>query len=363
MPRSGSNDLNYNPRPRILLDGNLERQVTDDLLSLKVHETTMGLACCEITLANLGEGEDSSGYNYFQRDILDFGKKLVVETGEEDTRAAIFAGRIMALEAHYPHDRSPEMLILAEDTFQDLRMRRRTRTFSDVSDDDVFEQIAGEHGLTPELDLTGPVYSVLAQVNQSDLAFLRSRARAIDAELWIDDASETLFAQARSRRQSSELSMSYGGILKDLVICADLACQQTAYTISGWDVAAKAPIRERVDDSVLRSELKGSLSGSQILQATIGPRKQSQVHTAPLNTNEARALAEANYKQSARRFVTGRGVCEGDGRLRVGTKLQLERLGKLFDGAFYVTEVSHIFDPKQGYYCEFKVEKAGINSI
>ena len=32
----------------------------------------------------------------------------------------------------------------------------------------------------------GPTYKTLAQVNQSDLAFMRERARSIDAELWMD---------------------------------------------------------------------------------------------------------------------------------------------------------------------------------
>ena len=81
--------------------------------------------------------------------------------------------------------------MLAEDRFQDLRMVRRSRTFEDVSDRDVIEQIAGEHGLTTDVDLDGPTYRVLAQVNQSDLAFLRERARAVDAELWLDGDCST----------------------------------------------------------------------------------------------------------------------------------------------------------------------------
>ena len=35
--------------------------------------------------------------------------------------------------------------------------------------------IASDHSLTPEIDASGPTHKVLAQVNQSDLAFLRER--------------------------------------------------------------------------------------------------------------------------------------------------------------------------------------------
>ena len=77
-------------------------------------------------------------------------------------------------------------------------MTRRTRTFANVSDRDAATQIAGDHGLTPSIGIDGPTYAVLAQLNQSDLAFLRERARSIDAELWISDT--TLNLQPRSKR-------------------------------------------------------------------------------------------------------------------------------------------------------------------
>ena len=91
----------------------------------------------------------------------------------------------MGLEACFPEGQSPEIRVLAEDRFQDLRMTRRTRTFSDVTDSDVITQIANDHGLSPSVSVNGPTYKVLAQVNQSDLAFVRERARAIDAEVWM----------------------------------------------------------------------------------------------------------------------------------------------------------------------------------
>ncbi len=61
----------------------------------------------------------------------------------------IFSGRITGIEARFPEGGAPSLTVLAEDRFQDLRMTRRTRTFTDVSDADVATQIAGDYGLTP----------------------------------------------------------------------------------------------------------------------------------------------------------------------------------------------------------------------
>ena len=69
----------------------------------------------------------------------------------------------------------------------DLRMTRRSRHFEQMSDADVIRQIAQDHGLSAEVDVPGSAHTVLAQVNQSDLAFLRERARAAGVELWVED--------------------------------------------------------------------------------------------------------------------------------------------------------------------------------
>src|SRR5690606_381170 len=137
--------------------------------------------------------------------------------------------------------RPPELTVLAEDRFQDLRMARRTRSFEDVTDEDVFRRIASDHGLTPEIDAGAAVrHKVLAQVNQSDLAFLRERARAIDAEVWVK--GDTLYVASRSRRGGEEIALAYGQRLHEFSVLADLAGQRTSFSVAGWDVGAKEPV-------------------------------------------------------------------------------------------------------------------------
>ena len=74
------------------------------------------------------------------------------------------------------------------------------------------------------------------------------------------------------------------------------------------------------------------------------------------------ALVDAYFKKTARRFVTGRGVAEGDGRLRAGARVNLQRLGGMFDGSYYVTEVQHSFSMADAYKTYFAVERPGIGA-
>jgi len=348
----------YSAVPKLTVSGQAQTGLADGLREMTVEETTAGMMHCEATLVNWGPTANGPNYLYFNRQTLDFGKPLKIEAGAGDAAGSIFEGRIMAMEGRYFRVRPPELLLLAEDRLQDLRMTRRTRTFETISDNDVFQKVASEHGLQTSLDVTGPQYATLSQVNQSDLAFLRERARAIDAELWIDGS--TLHVQARSRRKTSDLTLKFGESLYEFSVLADLALQMSSMTVSGWDVSGKQTLTSRADDSSLTAELNGDLSGTSLLQQAVGQRDQSIVHHLPATSAETKSLAESEYRRTARRFLTGIGVSEGDSRIRVGVKLQLQNLGTLFVGAYYVTRTRHTYDLVNGYRTWFEVERPGL---
>ena len=349
-------------RPNVLIDGRANQSLSVDAVSVLVEETIAGLYRCEVRFNNFGYRDDgvATGYRYFGRDILDFGAALAIELGAGGAGGRVFQGRISGLEAEYPYDGGSQIIVLAEDRLQDLRLTRRTRSFEDVSDEDVIRQIAGEHSLTPQLDLEGPTHKVLAQVNQSDLAFIRERARAVGAELWLDDT--TLYARSRTARDGGPIDLAYGSALLSFRVRADLAHQCTEVGVSGWDVAAKEAIEETAEESAISAELDGDTSGGSILQDAFAERKERVVHTIPLTSEEARGIAAARYRERARRFLTGAGVADGDARIRAGSQVNLTGLGDLFSGRYYVVRVRHSFDEIYGFRTEFDVERPGLGS-
>lgn len=341
-------------RPTIVVDNELNGPLGGGLLTLMIVENTNGLYRCEAKFGNWGEKNSTTDFLYFDRSVLDFGKDFEIKLGND----SIFKGKIMGLEGNFPEGQSPEISVLAEDRFQDLRMTRRTRTFTDVSDADVIKQIATDHGLTPEVDVPGPTYKVLAQVNQSDLAFIRDRARSVDAEVWMSD--KTLHAKSHTGRNGDKLQMTYGNQLREFNVLADLAMQRTSVAVNGWNISNKAAMQFEATDSAISSELNGDTSGVSILQSALGERKEALAHTVPLNDQEAQHEAEAFFRMSARRFVVGHGIAETNKSLRAGSQLDLQGLGPLFNGKYYVAEVKHIFDSTKGLRSEFRSERVGI---
>ena len=358
-PSNGSRPQFYASRPTIKIDGTEQRELSESLLqSLLIEETTLGLFRCEARFANWGAGEDRVDFYLFDGRIIDFGKQIEIELGPPGDARRVFKGRISGLEAQFPKERPPELTVLAEDRFQDLRMERRTRTFEDSSDADAMRAIISQHGLTADIDADGPTHRVLVQVNQSDLAFLRERAAALDAELWLDD--RTLHIQARARREAGSVTLTYGAELLELTLLADLAHQRSTVRTSGWDVAGKEAIDVQAGESAVSGELAGLRSGGAVLGQALAERNELAGLATPLSQDEAQTLADAGYRRRARRFVTGAGVADGNAAIQVGASLDVRGVGPLFQGAYYVTLVRHTYDLVNGYRTTFEVERPGL---
>ncbi|HET9653412.1 MAG TPA: hypothetical protein VFP36_14525 [Usitatibacter sp.] len=342
-------------RPTLAIDGRDHDTLTAGLLGLEIVETASGLYRCEALVGNWGVANGATDFLYFDRRTLDFATALEVKLGSD----RLFKGRVHALEARFPEGGPPQLAVLAEDRLQDLRMTRRTRSFENVSDADVITRIANDHGLTPDVNLGGgATHKVLAQVNQSDLAFARERARAVDAELWLEDT--TLKAVKRTSRNAGTVRLAVGGLLREFSVIADLANQRTSVVAGGWDVAGKAALSYDAGDSAVSSEVGSDESGVSILAAKIGTRKETLAHGVPHASGETQAQAESLMRAIARRFVVGRGVAQTSGALRVGATVDVQSAGPLFSGRYYVCEVRHRFDGQRGLRTEFRCERPGI---
>jgi len=341
-------------RPSFFVDGKEEVLLGQGLLRLFIAESVQGLYHCESSFGNWGPKNNSIDFLYFDRKKLDFGKTMQVKIDQDK----IFDGRISALEGTFGEGTPPEIAVLMEDRLQDLRMTRRTRSFADVSDSDVMKRIATDHSLQTEIDVSGPTYKFLTQVNQSDLAFLRERARSIEAEIWIEDGK--LKAKPRSKRNSGTVKLNYGGELEQVTAIADLASQRSAVRVNGWDVSGKSGLTHEATEQVISNELAGDSSGISILKTAFGERKESLAHTVPVTARETQAVAESALRMTARRFVIAHGIAQANAKLRVGSYADLQGLGPLFSGKYYLTQVKHMFDGNTGLKTEFTGERPGI---
>lgn len=342
-------------RPAFTVGGQARAALDSGLLRLAVSDSVEGLAGCEAEFGNWGATQGRSlGHLWFDLQVLDFGKPFVVKLGDD----TLFDGRIVAIEGRFPAMAPPTVVVRADDRLQDLRMTRRTRSFESVSDADLVNRIAQDHGLQADLNLSGPTWPLVVQANESDLAFLRRRMLVADADLLLADGKLT--ARPRGQRRQPAPRLSHGARLHQFNVCADLAHQRTEVSCAGWDVAGKDAASGTATSAAIAGEAGSGESGPAVLQRALGERKEHLGHRVPFDAAAARLEAESHLKLIARRFLRGRGEADAEPQLRAGGAVELEGLGALFDGRYGITDVLHRFDLAKGLRTEFGVERAWI---
>jgi phage protein D len=345
----------YSAIPTIKVDGQLSDKVSTQLLGMKMCEHEGGMSNLELRFSNFGSFVGGLGDQVFEDDaILKLGAALIVYAGLVNSPTEIFRGKIMALEAVFPDDRPPELIVLAEDALQSARMARHTKNWDETSLADIAQQIANGLGLTPVTSGLDATIGNEEQFNESDLHFLRRLLARYDADLQV--VGTELHATPRSQAQRNNIELDMYGQLHEVRILADLAHQVTQVTATGWDFKQGQTISVTSQTTFLG---QGSgKTGKDWLPQASGSRSEQLANYATLDQADAQALVDAEFAQRARRFVVAHGVAEGNPALRVGSYLKLTGLGPRFSNTYYTTAAVHRFDTEKGYATEFTAECA-----
>lgn len=348
--------------PVFKVDGTLVRDMARDIVQLRIEEATDGLKTLELRLIAEGPrpNEAGEGELYLDGRSIDFGRSLEVSIGAAGHARIVFSGTVSAIEATYVNGVVPSVTLFAEDALMKLRMTRRMKTYENATDADIAKSIASAHGMQSEARADGPQYKIVQQWNQSDLAFLRERARLLQAEIWC--TNNTLHFATRGNRTTTTLSLVLGGDLIEAQLRADIAHQRSKVKVSGYDATERDHIDETGEASEIQSEIAGGRTGAAILKQAFGERIAYRTRQDPLVAREAQAQAKAEMLRRARGFVTVSGMTNGSPDMIVGSKLTLNGVGTPFNGeGYYVTRVCHTYDLLDGFRTHFDAERATVN--
>jgi phage protein D len=338
------------------------RELARDCIRLEVEEDLGGLRRMRAHFVAVGVGATGPQDRLLHLDgsTFELGRDLQVALGPDAQEETVFSGTVSALELHLDDGAPPVAVAHAEDALMTLRMTRRTRAYERMTDAEVAADVARLNGLEADTEADGPRYDVVHQLNQSDLAFLRDRARLIRAELWCTE--RTLHFRSRPHRPGPEITLSRGAELIDVRLAADLAHQRSEVVVTGYDADQRAVVDERAGPDVVEAEIETGRTGPRLVARALGGSTTLRVREAALSSAEASAWAKAEMLRRGRRFVTASGVTPGTPGLVVGTRLTLDGVGEPFQGGgYYVTQVRHTFDLKRGTRTCFQAERSTLN--
>ena len=351
-----SQEVIYRARPTVRFNGEEDIRASELVLSLRMEEHEGGMSTLELRLSNVASTTDGGAELAFGPDSkLKLGVPIEIYTGDEAQPREIFRGHVTAIEGDFRIGSPPELTVLAEDALARARMTRRSKTYSDKAPADVARAIASDLGLRPVIAGLDSPTGTWAQINESDLAFLRRLLARFDGDVQV--VGEELHVSPRGdvRRGAIDLSL-YSQLARARVI-ADLADQVTSSTARGWNAADGAAVEGVATSGTHLGPGRGR-DGAAVLRETLDARAEHVGHLAVATRDEDQAVAEAAYDLRARRFVTVEGTAEGNAQLRVGAHVTLANMTPQFDNTYYVVRSCHLFDLQQGYRTDFRAECA-----
>lgn len=349
-------DAIYRARPTLRFAGEADARASELVQTMVMREDEGGLRALELGLSNWASTSDGGAELAFDESrSIRLGAEIEVYGGEVDEPRELFRGHITGIEARHERGHAPELLVFAEDALLRARLARRSRVFRDQTPADVVRTIAGALGLEAVVDgLDGPTQT-WAQIDETDLAFLRRLLARFDADVQV--VGRALHIAPRAHVQRAQLTLSTDEDLRSISVCADLAEQATSVSVRGWDVGQGRAVKAEVRQGANLGPGRGR-DGGAVLREALGERPDNLGHLAVRSQDEAQALAEAAFDRRARRFVRATGVTEGNPNLRVGVRMTLRGLGSRFENDYYVVSARHCFDLREGYRTEFVAECA-----
>jgi Bacteriophage probable baseplate hub protein len=348
-----SNLAVYRARPTIRVNGREDERINELVEGFQLREGEGGLSSLELRFSNVASlPEGRAGLAFEDESVLRLGARLAVYAGDEHEPQEIFRGLITGVEAEFPPSNPPELMVLAEDLLQQARMARRTQIHENVTLAGLAGTVARSVGLTPRVTGFTENIGTQAQLNESDLAFLRRLLSRYDGDVQVVGDELQVSPRGEVRRGAVELELH--SQLRSVRVLADLAHQVTEVTVTGWNPSMGERVTGR--SSGAQGGPGSGRTGADLLREATGARSHHISHLAAVTDAEARALAETAFDARARRFVTLSGTAEGNPAIRVGTHLRLTGMSSRFDNTYYVVKACHRFDLDRGYETDFEAE-------
>lgn len=295
------------------------------------------------------------------------GDEITISVGYDSSMQKMIVGEITGFEGEYKEDEPTHFTVRGFDKLHRLTRGKMQRTFLNVKDSDIASQIAGEMGLSADVDDSGTVHEHVFQNNVSNIDFLYSRARAINFEVDVEDAK--LVFKRPQVSGSAVATLEWENNIRKVRFFLSTTYQVSEVQVRGWSVKEKKEIVGKAAAGDVYSKMGGDKSGGEVATGKYGQGKiVTVVHSDPLESQEeADAIAKARLNELSLNFITGDAIVEGDTAIKSNCVVEFKAVGKKFEGLYYVINAIHIIRPgndkSNGYTTRFSFRRAGVKQM
>ena len=265
------------------------------------------------------------------------GNELEVMAGYRSDETLIFRGIITSQKLSIRSPGASLLTVSARHPAFKATLERRSRVFSDLSDDEAISQILSEHEVNVEASASGlPTNERLVQWMSTDWDFALARAEANGLLLIPTLDGAELKAPAPSG--AAALSLLFGATILELDAEMDARTQPAEANGLAWNPASQAAIDSTGSEPNLPSA--GNLDAVALSDAHAQKLRVAHPGAVPQEELDAFVAGRLLHRRLAR--IHGRARCAGTADPVPGALLELGGLGARFNGTHLISAVRHV---------------------
>jgi phage protein D len=341
---------NTTPEGKILInDSEIPPELKVDILEVVVSHYIENADSFDITVNMLNS--ENQQLKWIDSDYFNPGNTVEILLGYVDNFQTMIKGEITALQPQYFNDQAARLNVQGFDKLHRLRRGKKTRSFHEMKDSQIAEQIAGDMELTPVVEDTEIVHDYILQNNLSDIDFLLERARRIRYEVLVQD--QTLIFRKAANHLGKTVTLEYMTDLKYFYPRLSTVQQISKVQVRGWNPGTKESILGVGEAGSETTRMEGSEIGPAIAESAFGERTASVTNIPVDSQAEADQIAKALFNDISIELISGEGEAVGNMDIRAGSTLELKGLGEKFSGTYYIEKSEHRLNPQIGYITKF----------
>lgn len=335
------------PESKIFIDGKeIPAQLKADIMEIKVRHFTEGPDTFDFSVSI--RHSQKPELKWVDHECLNPGNRVEIHMGFVDQFQSMITGEITALHPRYFSTEGACMNVQGYDLLHRFRRGKHTRSFLQMKDSQIAEQIASDLSLTPDVEDTGIVHDYVVQNNLSNIDFLMERARRIRFELLVE--GDTLIFRKAANHLGETVTLEFTRDLKHFYPRLSTMRQVSQIKVRGWNPASKEAILGVAGSGDETTRMQGADTGSDISEDAFGQSTASIVNIPVESQEEAEQIAKAKFNDLNIELISGEGEAVGNMDIRAGYTIKLMGLGDRFSGLYYIKSAEHCIGEQVGGY-------------
>lgn len=311
------------------------------LVSAHVYKgvNRIGRATLEFAAGDMPAGENPESDD----DTFAPGKVIRIEAGYGDWESPIFEGLVISHSFVVAGGNDAVLRIECRDYAFPATLARRNAVFEKKKESEAIQEICGKYApLSPTVDATATTCNKLVQYYATDWDFVLSRADANG--LVIVTEGKKMAVRKPDVGAAPALKVTYGIDLIEFKGELSAATQQGNVSARAWDAAAQKIVTTEAKKPSLNNQ--GAVAPDRLAKA-VGVDQYS-LQTDLTDKSALQAWADAQRLKAGLARIQGYCRFEGSAKALHGGTLELDGLGKRFNGTAYIGYVEH--DIREGQW-------------